>query len=101
MQKEYYQQGDVLLKQTVKPSGKLISIESGIVAAGEATGHHHRITNGDVFKDDADNIFVKACEYAKISHEEHKEIMLEPAWYGIEIVKEYDHFAEEARAVVD
>ena len=38
---------------------------------------------------------------ADVVHEEHKPITINPGFYEIGIVKEYDHFAEESKKVQD
>jgi hypothetical protein len=37
----------------------------------------------------------------ELTHQEHGNIVLEPGTYRVDRVREYDHFAEEARRVAD
>ena len=99
-----YQQGDILFKEVKEvPRGDTKIIETGILAEGEATGHHHRIMpNKDVRAAQIGAaLYVIAHTAARILHEEHKEIMLPPGVYFVDRVKEYDHFKEESRMVAD
>ncbi len=45
--------------------------------------------------------YLRTFKDTPIEHEEHNTIILPPGDYEIGQVKEYDHFKEEARAVVD
>jgi len=88
------------------------------VALGEATGHHHR------FETASDGAVVTAyrtsyhfgsnnpqvCDYvaiegkdgyATLTHEEHNPVTVPSGYYKIEIVKEFDHFSQLERRVVD
>lgn len=99
----YYQQGDVLLKKINSlPDGEIKKENKIILAEGEATGHCHAMTgNLSVMKKDGE-VFVKVDgEQAEVIHQEHDAILIDPGIYKIEKVREYDHFAEEAREIAD
>lgn len=94
----YYQQGDVLLKETSKPENIEI-IETDLLHKGQA--HHHRIRgkfkigvnkNGEIF------VHSKGSE---LFHEEHNTIKIPEGFYKLDLVLEYDHFLEESRVVID
>lgn len=73
------------------------------LAKGEKTGHHHTITEGDAELYEENGILylhVKS-ENATLTHQEHNPIIIEEGNYQIGIVREYDHFAEEAHIVAD
>jgi hypothetical protein len=99
---KYFQQGDVIIQETnEKINGKKLNHLT--LAEGEATGHHHTIVSGIatliMMKD---KMFLKVMsDYAKLKHQEHNEIDIPKGNYEIGIVREYDHFKEEARRVVD
>ena len=104
-----YQQGDILI-QTVnlipKSARKLTADQHrNILAEGEATGHAHRVVGlVDVFRQNnalAEDIFMSVPKRITIQHEEHKALTLEAGMYHVSRVREYDHFAEEARIVRD
>jgi len=101
-----YQQGDVLLMGINELPKELKKQGNGLLAEGEATGHAHKVnpvdlSGVDVFCDDKGNVFVDARKEFSVVHEEHKTITLPAGKYETRIVKEYDHFAEEARKVRD
>lgn len=97
-----YQQGDVLLIATAipaagKPAGR-------ILAHGEVTGHCHQLTEAsDGLLVEVDGVLYLrvGAGGAEIVHEEHRPITVPPGEYRVGRVQEYDHFAEEARRVVD
>ena len=86
------------------------SLQEKAFAYGEVTGHSHSLqgvvgTDFQIYEKNG----VRFCELKKESvelrHEEHHPQTLKKSEYskGIEvnIVREYDHFAEEARRVLD
>ena len=95
------QQGDVLLKKVSKVQGK--KLNHLILAEGEATGHCHVITKGDAeLYDDNGTLYLKVfSDEAELTHQEHDVITIKKGEYEIDKVREYDHFAEEARLVRD
>lgn len=100
-----YQQGDVLLRQvaTIPHGGTVVRHARGwVVAEGEGTGHAHVVIGDgvEVYEKDG-TLYVSAPNGGTIRHEEHKPIDLAPGNYEIGIVREYDHFVEEARQVRD
>ena len=66
-----YRQGDVflhVLKKNEVPEG-LKKHETKVLAYGEATGHRHEVTQGDVFVDEDGKLYVKATKgSAELSH---------------------------------
>jgi hypothetical protein len=97
----YFQQGDVLIKKVLVVKG--MKLNHLTLAKGEATGHHHTITKGDAeLYEHEGTLFLKVnSETAELTHQEHKVIEIPQGEYEIDIVKEYSHFDEEARRVVD
>jgi hypothetical protein len=99
-----FQQGDVLFKSVNEvPKGKIEVVGSGIVEEGEASGHYHRFTPSPANQliKVLGAMYLIANEMVRIQHEEHNEITLPPGVYFVDKVKEYDHFLEETRRVVD
>tara|TARA_A100001515_G_scaffold76808_1_gene61020 strand:- start:45 stop:491 length:447 start_codon:yes stop_codon:yes gene_type:complete len=89
-----------------------------IVALGEATGHHHRFSNapeGAIVTAYSTNSWRSKdnpaqCDFVAIenttedvtlSHEEHNPIQVPAGYYKVEIVREFDHFSQLERSVVD
>jgi hypothetical protein len=74
-----------------------------VVAHGES-GHTHLI---DADESDAELIqigeqmLLNVKKPVKIKHEEHNEQLLEPGIWEIGRVREFDHFAQQERTVMD
>lgn len=75
------------------------------LAEGEATGHFHAAIAPDVKLYEHDEyeggLMLAAPSGTEVTHQEHHTVLVPPGNYDRSIVQEYDHFAEEARAVVD
>jgi hypothetical protein len=97
----YLQQGDVLIKKVSEVKGKKLNHLT--LAKGEMTGHHHTITKGDAeLYEHEGTLFLRVnSETAELTHQEHKMIEIPKGDYEIGIVREFDHFKEEARRVAD
>ena len=97
----FYQQGDVLIKKVSNVMGKKLNHLT--LARGETTGHHHTITEGDAeLYEQNGTLYLKVMsETAILKHQEHKTLEIPQGEYEIGIVREYDHFTEEARRVQD
>lgn len=102
----YIQQGDVLMHKvnSIPQNAERKRVCGRIVLAeGEATGHAHAIV--DVAECElytlADALFVKVGAPVTVTHEEHDTVTLDRGVWRVAIVREYDHFAEEARRVID
>ena len=59
------------------------------LAYGEVTGHAHRIDLGELFETKNGELYLQIKELAKLSHEEHKTIILEPGCYRVGIKRKY------------
>lgn len=106
----YFQQGDVLITKIKKLPAKAKRRESRVLAEGEGT-HVHAIaeTAEDVKLFEHDGVLYLSTDVdTDIEHRaigggagEHGTITVPPGTYKVDQVKEYDHFAEEARRVID
>lgn len=102
---EYYQQGDVIVERVeVFPQGEAVPAEGGmlILARGELTGHTHAIDEVDgvrLIKGTDGNLYLSLPLERNLVHQEHQTIAIPPGLYRVRQVREYDHFAEEARPV--
>lgn len=97
----YLVHGDVQLKPSIIP--KADKIKTNVLQEGEHTGHAHRLY-GDgftVFETKEKQKYLRVVKPVALRHEEHKEIMIPPGDYVINITREYDHFLEESRQVQD
>jgi len=101
------QQGDVRIRLHKGPLPEgATRLDHSIVAQGEATGHKHQVIGENVAVWlYANLLYIDAPEGAIIHHNTHRSILIPPTKPGkmheVEIVREYDHFEEEARKVVD
>lgn len=95
------QQGDVILVKVLEIQGK--KLKHLTLAQGELTGHHHTITEGDAeLYDHEGTLFLKVkSDSATLTHQEHGTVVIPRGDYKINRVREFDHFAEEAKRVQD
>ncbi len=95
------QQGDVILVKVSEIKGK--KLKHLCLAKGEVTGHHHTITKGDAeLYEYEGTLFLRVkSEEAELTHQEHNIVTIPKGDYKINIVREYDHFLEENKAVND
>jgi len=98
-----YRHGDVLILDAAPLPNEATRRDTDVVAEGEATGHAHRLTGGEVWSM-ANGLAITAGDNAKLTHEEHKTLSLSPTadgmCYPIIIQREYDD-AHEWRQVAD
>lgn len=100
------QQGDVLIRAIANLPKNLKRKQhprGAVLAEGEATGHAHVVIGEGVKVWEAEDgtLYVSAPNGGELVHEEHHAQTLNPGNYRIGIVREYDHFAEEAKNVMD
>jgi len=97
-----FQQGDILLfPVAVIPAGGK-AVGHTVLAEGEATGHAHvALGDGVELIEREGTLFLSAPHGATVTHQEHAPVTLPPGAYRVGRVREYDHFAEEARQVRD
>lgn len=107
MKKYPVQQGDVFIEKTTKIPLNAKSVvpknRGHILADGEVTGHAHVIADVgsvEMFESD-ETLYMNVLKECDLVHEEHGMISIDPGIYTVRRVREYDHFAEEARAVKD
>ena len=91
-------QGDVGFVPAKIPKGAK-KVKSRILALGEATGHHHVLTEEAQVYELAEELFFKAGVGAKLLHQEHDAITIAPGTYRVIRQVEYD--GEEERRVMD
>ena len=95
-------QGDVLLTPVGgEIPARAMKREGRTVAYGEATGHHHWLTAGDIYVMD-DRMWVVVPEGgAELRHPEHGVIWLDPGTYQVDLQVEVDPFTGLVRHVTD
>lgn len=92
-------QGDLLIVPTGLIPKEAKRVVSGIVLAGEATGHNHRIVGGEVLALNG-AMFLNVSKSAKLVHEEHGTISLSAGKYAVVRQREYQS-KDMTRLVVD
>jgi hypothetical protein len=98
----WYQQGDVCIFPVDEIPTDAKPEPENILARGEATGHAHVALGQNVqVMRRRDELYLSAPTGAQIKHEEHNPFSVPQGLYKIRIVREYDHFNEEARPVLD
>ena len=102
-----YRQGDVALKQLHRLPKGLKKLETLIVAQGEATGHHHKLvadrpeTQIAIMEDIQGKKYIQIIGgQARLTHQEHDTIILQPGIFEVGIEREYDP-VKEWRKVID
>ncbi len=103
----YFQQGDILIEAFDKIPANTKKVEATgrgyVLFEGDVTGHAHAIEKvADVDFLEKDGVFyIVNKKPAVVTHEEHKPITIPAGSWRVRGVQEYDHFAEEARRVID
>lgn len=98
----WFQQGDVTITPIESIPRDARMTRSRVLAEGEATGHKHQATAENVrLFVKGDILYMRAPTGTSIVHEEHHAVELPPGDYMVGRVREYDHFAEESRPVID
>ena len=97
-----YQQGDVTIKPVAIIPDGASQLSRRVLAEGEATGHKHLAEAEDalLFMHEG-ALYMRVPSGTRVVHEEHEAISIPAGDYLVGKVREYDHFAEEARPVID
>lgn len=102
MKEQYFQHGDLLLRKIKKIPDGAMEKGSDIILSGEHTNHHRIARNARAVIMVLGAIrYLRVFDDTPITHEEHEERILPPGDYRIDQVREYDHFLEESRTVLD
>jgi len=94
---KFYQQGDVLLKESETPKDAVV-VDTEVLHKG--TNHQHTLKGNFKILDLNGKRYVEANSDVVLVHEEHGPISLSGV-FELSFVKEYDHFLEESRVVND
>ena len=82
-------QGDILIVKIVRVPEGAVKQQNRVLAEGEATGHAHRLDNGDVYEKGG-VLYFRAEEVVHLNHEEHGQITFEPGIYKVVRQREYE-----------
>jgi len=107
----YIRQGDLLFipKDFSAKFPKVFPnrVTNGVIAMGEATGHHHRVAEADmpfceIYENASGQKALRVTEKGiSIVHEEHHTVKLDPGEYVVHVAREFDYVERAARRVVD
>jgi hypothetical protein len=85
-----YRQGDLLfVLQETRPKANLVVRAGLVILTGEATGHSHRLTEGQILEDPAGKLYLDLTATARVVHEEHAAITLGPGLWLVVRQREY------------
>lgn len=101
--------GDVDIFRVTSLPKNLKMVKGSTIAFGEATGHHHTLFAEDLgtqitqYLDELSQKTYFKIEGGKalLKHQEHREIILNPGNYEVNIEQEHDYFLNEAKRVLD
>lgn len=102
-----YRQGDLLFRKIDKVPSEAKLRKDDVILRGEASGHKHRIVNGQIYETiqknyiqpDSVTMYIIAKKGARVIHEEHAPIELEIGIYIVIRQREFD--GQEERMVMD
>lgn len=94
-----HRQGDVLFLKVADLPAALIERKSDVLVEGEATGHAHRLTEGQIWQTREGELFLSTGAESKIVHEEHAPIELEPGYW--QVIQQREYSPEAVRWVMD
>ena len=91
-------QGDILFQEIKEIPNNLKEVKHKgqfVVAAGEATGHHHKVITDTpnsvkIYQDNQDNYFLRIEKECQVVHQEHPAITLVPQIYRVVRQREWD-----------
>lgn len=96
------QQGDTLYFPIENLPKDLEKQKDNIIQHGEATGHAHRLINGEIYIEPKSKVkYLRLIHPSDIIHEEHHSVTLPPGAYRIGIVREKGMFDDLVAPVVD
>jgi hypothetical protein len=95
-----FQQGDVLLRTRKIPEAAK-ELATMNLKESQVTGHAHRVHGAARLFESDGKTYLRAVEPFELRHEEHKTLTIPEGEYLVDDVLEFDHLAEEARAVAD
>jgi hypothetical protein len=84
-------QGDLLIVKVSAIPGGAAKRDSRVLAEGEATGHMHELTGGEVYEKNGTLYFTVNEEKAiSLTHPEHGALTFEPGVYKVVRQREYE-----------
>lgn len=85
-----YRQGDLLIERVSELPSGLTQQHGQVIAAGEKTGHVHRLTSGQVYRSASPTVcFFTLGEDAFLEHDEHPTLGIPAGTYKVLQQREY------------
>jgi len=87
-----WRQGDVFIAAVKEVPPRAVRRPGGVLVEGELTGHSHRLANladGELLEKDGTLYLIVKTDWARIIHQEHKEIRLPRGTYRVWGQREY------------
>lgn len=82
--------GDVLIELVENiPEGSALANGRRILFEGEVTSHAHRIDVGEIFETKNGELYLRVDELTKVTHEEHKVVVVPKGIYRIRQKRQY------------
>jgi hypothetical protein len=94
-----HRQGDVLLVKVADLPPELVERKSDVLVEGEATGHAHRLTAGQIWQTREGLLYLRAGAGSQIVHEEHVALSLESGYW--QVIRQREYSPKETRWVID
>ena len=93
--------GDALLIPISEIPNKAKDLQTDILLAGEATGHHHRFAGHTQILQYDKTKYVNVSQQTDLTHEEHKTVPVTEGLYKLVIEQEFDPFERIIQRVRD
>ncbi len=102
-------QGDVFIRPINRIPEHCRKMDHLTLALGEATGHHHTITElppgmlAEMYQDADGTLFlhIEGDDTVGLTHQEHDKVTIPAGDFEVGIQQEYDPFEDEAHRVAD
>lgn len=94
-----HRQGDVLFVKVADLPTERVERKSDVLVEGEATGHAHRLTAGQIWQTHEGLLYLRAVAGSRIVHEEHAALSLEPG--DFQVIRQREYSPEVIRWVMD
>lgn len=100
-----YRHGDLCIKRVAELPKGLKKKKDAVLALGEITGHSHVLVplkkKVQVYENEQGQVLFEVEQEAKLTHQEHKTIIIGKGIYTVIREREYNPFEAEIRQVLD
>ena len=96
------QQGDIILIPISEIPDSALLQEGDLIQEGEATGHAHRLTEGQIYVEPDSKVkYLRLVVPSEVTHNTHHPIQVPPNLYEVRVVLEKGMFSDLVAPVVD